>query len=211
MTASRKAAGRIIGKRKAVGASVAVAGAALLLATELPQGLSSAVGGSVALAELAARSPGARIGGVALKAKTPRLAPVAAAPGAPGTAVASVLSAAAGPEGPLAATGPVGPGGFPNEFFAPPVSDVASPGTPAGPGTAPPIDFGSVPVPPPGGGLIIVPGGPGGTTPTEPPVVVPPGPPIIPPIPEPSTWLMLIAGFGAIGSAMRRTRRVRFA
>jgi hypothetical protein len=33
-------------------------------------------------------------------------------------------------------------------------------------------------------------------------------PTLTPPIPEPSTWAMLIAGFGAIGFAMRRQRRV---
>ena len=48
----------------------------LLFATELPSALMQG-GGSKALAELLARSPGARVGGVALKAKKPRMAKAA--------------------------------------------------------------------------------------------------------------------------------------
>lgn len=237
MTARRKTAGRNNRNRKVAGAVLAISAAALLLATEAPQGLSKAVGGSTALAELAARSPGARIGGVALKAKSRRsaLAPVAsaAAPGgeAPGTAVASVLGTSAGPEGAVPTSGPIGPGGFPNDFLAPPVPGPLGPvgGVPSG--TAPGIDFGGVPGPQIGGLPIFVGGGPsgggggggGGGTGTLPPddddtpgggTLVPPPPTPIPgagPIPEPSTWLMLIAGFGFIGGAMRRGGRVRLA
>ena len=48
-----------------------------------------------------------------------------------------------------------------------------------------------------GGGV----GGGGGITPTE-------VPPEVPAVPEPSTWAMLLIGFGAIGTALRRRRRV---
>lgn len=228
MTARRVTAGRIIGKRKVAGATLAIATVALLLATGLPQRLSSAVGGSAALAELAARSPGARIGGVALKAKAPRsaLAPVAdaVAPAggtAPGPAVASVLGSSVGPEGPVPTSGPLGPGGFPSDFLAPAVP--GAPDTLAGgaPGAGPGVYFGIFPGPPIGGVPIFAPGGPGGGIPgggtpgggtpgggTLPPPLPPPG---SGPIPEPSVWLMLMAGFAVIGGAMRRSRRVRFA
>lgn len=223
MTARRKTAGRDIGKRKLVGLALTVAAATLVLATELPQGLSRALGGSAALAELAARSPGARIGGVALKGKTRfSLAPVAGvagpAAGAPGLGnpVASVQGASVGPEGPVPTSGPIGPGGFPNDFLAPGLAGVpiaAAPG--AAPGAGPPIDFGGGPLPIIGGLPIFVPGGPGGTIPPGTPggggvIVPPPLPPVPPagPIPEPSTWLLLIAGFGLTGGAMRRRRRV---
>lgn len=212
------------------GVTLAFAAAALLLTTELPQRLSAAVGGSTALAELAARSPGARIGGVALKAKTPRsaLAPVdAGGPAAGGSAspAASALGTSVGPEGSVPTTGP---GGFPGDIFAPAVPGaLAVPGSGA-PAIAPGPDFAGVPMPPTGGLPIFFPGvgggggGGSGTVPggNETPggqnpgggAVVPPGPtPGAGPIPEPSTWLMLIAGFAVIGSAMRRSRRVRFA
>ena len=47
-----------------------------------------------------------------------------------------------------------------------------------------------------GGGL---PGGGGGDVGNTPPVV-----PVIPAVPEPGTWLMMLLGFGVIGSVMRR-------
>lgn len=234
MTARRKAAGRIMRNRNVAGIALAVTATALLLATELPQGLAKAAGGSAALAELAARSPGMRVGGVALKAKTPRaaLAPIAAAapgPGAsvPGNAVASVLGTGVGPEGPIPTSGPVGSPGFSHGFLTPGVPGILGPGS--GPGSTPNTDFGGISSPPIGGGAIIAPGGgggggSGGGTPgagITPPggggapgggVIAPPAPlPSAGAIPEPSIWLMLMAGFGAIGSAMRRSRRVRLA
>lgn len=233
MTARRTTAGRIIGKRAVAGVTLAVAATALVLATEFPAGLSAVGGGSAALAELAARSPGMRIGGVALKAKAPRsaLAPAPdAAPGAaaPGSAVASVLGTAVGPEGPVPGSGPVGPGGFPSDFTAPDVPNSLAPGAPAGSEATPPADFSNIPSPPIGGVPIFGPGigggggtpGNGGETGTTPggetpggenPVAPPPPPPPVGPVPEPSVWLMLMAGFGFVGSAMRRARRVRLA
>lgn len=217
-----------MGKRKVAGVTLAIGTAALLLATELPQGLSKAVGGSTALAELAARSPGARIGGVALKAKAPRseLAPIAggAAPGLGGpeggTPVASVLGASGVPEGAVPSSGP---GGFPSDFLAPGIPDSIGAAAPAVASAAPGGLFGGVPLPGGGGLPLFIPGGTGGgggggggspgtgTTPGG-GLVPPPGPtPGAGAIPEPATWLMLIGGFAAIGSAMRRSKRVRFA
>jgi PEP-CTERM motif len=60
-----------------------------------------------------------------------------------------------------------------------------------------------------GGGA---PGGGGGTgsggIPGAPPPIAPPAviPPIISAVPEPSTWILLLFGFGAIGAALRRTK-----
>lgn len=216
MTARRTTAGRNNGKRVVASIVLAIATSAMLLSTELPAGFPPAGGGSAALAEIAARSPGPRIGGVALKAKSIGAlmapGPVAAAP-APGNAVASVLGTSAGPEGAVPGSGAVGPGGFPSDFLTPAApAEAGSPGVVSSPPTG---DFGSVALPPVGGLPIFVPGGGGGGGGGElapPPgggVVVPPGPGGA--IPEPSTWLMLIGGFGMIGHAMRRGRQARLA
>lgn len=42
-------------------------------------------------------------------------------------------------------------------------------------------------------------------------IPTPPTPPVLPPVPEPSTWAMMIMGFGLVGAARRRQARVRFA
>jgi PEP-CTERM motif len=63
-----------------------------------------------------------------------------------------------------------------------------------------------------GGGGGGAPGGGGGTgssgIPGAPPPIAPPAviPPIISAVPEPSTWILLLFGFGAIGAALRRTK-----
>lgn len=228
MTSSETTEGRSIKKMVAVGATLAVAGASLLLLTEFPPGLASGAGASTALAELAARSPGARIGGIALKAKTRRASPRSlargampaggAAPPALGAPIASVMSA--GPAGPLGAA-PAGLGSFPGDLILPATTVV--PGSSAVVAPAPGGGVGFVPGP--GGGGVIIgapPGGggtPGATTPTPtptptvtPPVVVPTPNPTTPPvaaIPEPATWAMLIAGFGFVGGRLRRRRHVR--
>ena len=127
MAAQSSSAGRK-GPRKGLTAVALVAAfGGILLATETPGGLIPGIGGSKALAELAARSPGVRLGGVALKAKKPRLAalPVGEGeetPAGPGseTPLANVLGTSAGPEGAVPGVGPLGPGGFP--------SDLANPG-----------------------------------------------------------------------------------
>lgn len=225
MAALRIIASRIGTKRTVVTGAVVASVAALLLATEVPSALLPAGGGSAALAELLARSPGMRVGGVALKAKQPRasLASVATddAPAAPGRSspTASVLGAAA-PEGPVPESGTLGPGGFPTDFIGPsvpsPIAGAPDFGSSGGPGV--------IGVPIFGGG-----GGGGGSvtpTPTETPPVTPTPnptdgtpvpqptpttPDVVPGVPEPSTWLMLIGGFGIIGGAMRRRRREAFA
>lgn len=234
MAAPRTIAGRIGTRRGAATGAVAASLAALLLAIEIPASLLSAGGASSALAELLARSPGARVGGVALKAKERRgaLAPIAteatlAESGTPASPIAAVIGSGAGPEGAIPTSGP---GGFPADFTAPdvpgelaaPPAAVAGPGAPVTGGT--PISGGGLAFFAPGGGGAAgsPPGGGGGIIDTTPnPTDTPPGPtdttPIGPPtgtvpgIPEPSTWALLIAGFGMTGAAMRRKRRAAIA
>src|SRR5689334_9880016 len=96
MTARLSEAGRISGKRAVAGMTLAAAATALVLTTGFPAE-NVLGGGSAALAELVARSPGARIGGIALKAKAPRsrVAPTAAA--APPASAGPALAAAPNP------------------------------------------------------------------------------------------------------------------
>ena len=65
------------------------------------------------------------------------------------------------------------------------------------------------------GGLLIPPigGGGGGSpgSPTAPGIVAGPIVGVTPAVPEPSTWLMMLFGFGAIGSALRRRGAVAVA
>lgn len=75
-------------------------------------------------------------------------------------------------------------------------------GTPTGsPPGVPPVVTPPV-APPTGTPTPSPPGGPPGVTP---PVVPPSGP--IPPIPEPGTWMLLILGIFAVGTALRRRSR----
>lgn len=165
--------------------------------------------GSAALASLFDRSPGARQGGVALKAKARRFA--AASPGArrPGRRPAAAAPA------PAAATPPDVATAVPPSIFLPealPGVGEAIPPIALGPDT--PVNGGGGFYNPGfggGGGGIFIPG-PGGN-PGGPIVDVPnppPGPPPTAAVPEPGTWLMLILGFGAVGAGLRR-RRVRVA
>lgn len=216
----RASAVRIGTKRRIATAGLVIAIGTMLLATEVPSAVLSAGGGTTALAELLARSPGARVGGVALKAKERRAA-LAAAPSTPsgpaGASPSAALSPVAGggtaPEGPIPG---FAPGGVPSDVFPPAVPQLAV----AGPGGDIPTGFGfpTTPIPGAGGGTFFVPGGgggggggtgitpePGPGTPTPVPTGPVPGP--VAPVPEPGTWLMLIAGFGMIGGAMRRRRR----
>lgn len=198
-----------------------------VLATELPAGVAPVAGSSAAVAELLARSPGARIGGLALKAKAPRVANASAPPSiapdageSPRNAFASVLGASTGSEGAIPGTSPIGPGGFPTDFINPVAPSEAAGNTSndSAPGGEPraPIVFGPVPPPPAVGSPIFGPAGPG--TPATPPAIsttppaetVPVGP-LTPGVPEPASWLMMILGFGVIGQALRTKLRVRMA
>ena len=169
---------------------------------------------SVTLAQLLARSPGVRVGGIALKAKKRRRTS-AFAESAPARSavpageklppVASVLSA-----GPVGEVVPGTPSAFPADFFPPLAS--AGGGAPGSSGAIPPTIFPPGPFPGGGGPLIVIP--PGGGSPGggggipggggNPDLPAPP-----PPVPEPATWLMMILGFGMVGSRLRHsTRRV---
>ena len=231
MSAHTNSAGRTKKSKVIAAVTLAVSAGALMLATELPSEISMGAGASSALAELVARSPGMRIGGVALKAKTPRagISPLAGtgpgpAEATPGTAVASVLGTAVGPEGAVPVIGAIGPGDFPSDFTAPGVpSDIGAPGSSStdfgtdtgSPGGGLPIFGGAIGGGGGGGGIIGGPGGgtpgtggPGGTGETGGDTGGMPSPaPVVPGVPEPSVWLMLIAGFGLIGRSMRRERR----
>ena len=94
--------------------------------------------------------------------------------------------------------------------YAAPIADepAGSDAVPQSGGFAPTIAGIGVGVP---GGTPVVPGGPGGggggpgTTPTTPTTPVTPEP-VPGPVPEPSTWLMLIGGVGLLGAGLRRRR-----
>lgn len=238
MTSLMKSLGRRK-RAKLATAAFAVAGAsALLFATEFPSGMSLTGGGSAALAELMARSPGMRTGGLALKGKAVRAMalPVGSAEsvptgpgeeaGAPRNAVASVLGASAGPEEGLPGALPGPDDAFPSDFTAPAVPSVTAPAGATSPG---PGGFGGFSPPSlGGGGPVILPPGPGATTPTD--TVPTPGPSETPPtgtptdtptstptvapplptgpVPEPQAWALLIVGFGIVGRSMRTRRRV---
>lgn len=232
MTAPVKSMGRNKRAKLATAVTVVAGASALLLATEVPSGISLLGGGSTALAELIARSPGVRMGGVALKAKAPRAiispdpatASISGVPAeeaiAPRNAIASVFGTSAGPEGPVVGVIPGSDSPFPSDFVAPAVPTAGLPEStfpnPVNPGVAPFPFLGGIGSGGGGGGgpLIITPGGPGGTipgTPTDqPPVDVPPQPPQVGGVPEPQAWALLIIGFGAVGFSMRQKRRAAF-
>ncbi|HTI31998.1 MAG TPA: hypothetical protein VL405_07680 [Sphingomonas sp.] len=158
-----------------------------VVATKVPQ-VRRAVHKATAprLAERPQRRPAA-LSNVALPPCTP-VAPFATLP-----RVAAALPAAVLPEQPglvpTAASGPENTGAAYNPGFYAPGAFLPGPGgTLGGGGTG-------------GGGVIIPPGGGGGG-------VVPPAPPTSG-VPEPETWLQVLAGFGVAGGAFRvyRVRR----
>ena len=57
-----------------------------------------------------------------------------------------------------------------------------------------------------GGGFIGGGGGGGGIAPPPPPPPPPPSPPVVAAVPEPSTWILLLMGFAAVGSSLRRNK-----
>lgn len=206
MTAPVKSMGRNKRAKLATAATVVAGASALLLATEIPSGISLFGGGSAALAELIARSPGVRMGGLALKAKAPRAmvspdsatAAISGVPAeeglAPRNAVASVLGSSAGPEGPVDNAIPGNDSPFPSDFVAPSVPTVDAPAgvtgsTPGGPGSTPFPFPGGIGGGGGGGGgpLIITPGGPGGTIPGGPTDNTPGTPTEEPPVVVPPT------------------------
>jgi len=158
---------------------------AVVAAALLQPSIASAIQDGKGLAELAGRSPGKRIGGIALKGKKPKAGAVRTARGtrrARGSQ-AMVLASAVVPEGPI-------PGYLPGEevptdFNAPDIPIEALPQV---------ADFGGGPALP-GGSLFFF-----GPFPVGPGAAPPPA------VPEPSTWLMLIAGFGILGWSVRRKR-----
>ncbi len=184
MVALRAAAGRSKGKTALVGAMLTVVAGSLVLWTGFPSAFASDGGGSATLAELAARSPGARIGGIALKAKPKRNTPFAMvrSAAAPGEAVPAGLGAPI-PDSSLASALGAGP-----SIFGPLPSGVAAPGLAVAPAPIPGGGFGFVPVPG-GGGVIIGPGGggtPGGGTPGGGSAITPTPSPTGSPNPQPT-------------------------
>lgn len=159
----------------------------IVAAALLQSGWSAVAQDSRALAELAGRSPGKRIGGVALKGKEKRVAPVRTAKREkpPRGSEAMVLANSVVPEGPV-------PGFLPGEEV--PI-DFAAPDIPIE-ALQQVNDYGGY-APFPDGSLLFFGPFPGGTG------------PVIGGIPEPQTWLMLIAGFGVVGFGMRRKSRFR--
>lgn len=154
------------------------------------------------LSVLAARSPGARQGGMLIKTKRHFTGPArkhrAPAADLPSERVLSTVRTrptAAGPIAPLVAApdlafldvpaglgvpGIVGPAsGLPTAFDVPTIGFGEFPG------------IATAPLPPPGAGPAPPPGG----SPTAPPAV-----------PEPATWLLLIIGIGTAGALVRRER-----
>lgn len=190
MTALRAKAGRSKRTLALVGASLIATIASLLVMTDFPRAFAADGGGSATLAELAARSPGMRVGGIALKAKTrraPAVGRVARSPAglgeAPAAPMASVLSS--GPGGPETVPGL---GTFPSDFVQP-AAPAALPVIGGAPGVVP----GFAPGPGPvliGGGGAPVPGGGGSVVPTPTPTPSPsptPSPtPTGTPAPEPT-------------------------
>ena len=210
MTAKPMSSGRKGRTRAIVAIMLAMSAGSLFLTTELPSGVPLGTRASAALAELAARSPGMRMGGVSLKAKIRRAAVLPVADLAPGDAATPARESAVGPEGSVPTIGAIGPGDLSGVFGAPEIPALASaPTVPASPS----YDFGTSNIPPIGGVAIF--GGPGGGTGGGPGggggTILPPPPPVIPGIPEPGLWLMLMSGFGLIGASMRRERRARTA
>lgn len=147
---------------------------------------------------IAQRSPGIRTRAIMGKGKMK---------GAPPTRLARALPRVrdtGGPEAPLPAAGPAAlPDAFAALADAPAPAAVADAGAPGGAAVPGPGGwFLFAPIPGPGfgggGGFPIIIGGPPGEEEPGPPVVPPPA------VPEPSTWAMMLFGFGALGYALRR-------
>lgn len=220
--------GRKMGLIGLSGLTVVVATVGLMAATTGASGIAAGTAGSSVLSALAARSPGFRVGGIALKSKRRRaaLSPVGEAPAGadevPETPYASVLSAFSeeGFNTPVLETEipAIGADMFPRDFLpggdtSPALSDSVTGGN--SPSFIGPIGGG--PGGGGGGGIIIPPSTPTNSPQPEPTLIAPtpeptpdrgPPPPPVIPVPEPATWLMLILGFGFVGSRMRRGQNI---
>jgi hypothetical protein len=162
-------------------------------------------------------------GGVPTEAMSPGERREAAAAAAPASPAGREAAAAAPPiassfaEGVAGAAVPL----FPVPAGQNPLGDGPLPGgviaQPPGDGAPPASDPGALPFPPiiivPGGGgsVVVLPpdagGGGGGGGGSAPPVPGDPGTPPVTPIPEPSTWALLLAGLAMVAWTVRRQRR----
>lgn len=178
--------------------------------------------GTDLLALMKARSPGERMAG-AETSKQAKLAPIAAALPASSPPVSRVLSSAApaaavipavvAPAAPLAAASPAAVLPIAPIVAAPLVAaPVAAAGIPAGVGALGLLPLAAVGSGGSGGGLAVTPPGGGAAPPptggTPPPTGGGETPPPAPAVPEPATWLMMITGFGLLGTALRRRRKL---
>ena len=176
-------------------AIAALAGTAVVAGVAMAPGGRDLVSGTGTdlMSMLSARSPGVRSEG-AVTTKGPRMAALSQ-PAAPRRHAAAVVPPAAIP----AASAPVA--------LAAPAA--VAPVAPIAPAVAAAPVYAAAPafIPGPGGGStllplpVILPGG-GDDDVT----ITPPSP--TPAIPEPGTWLMMIVGFGILGTALRRRRRI---
>ncbi|NNM78152.1 PEPxxWA-CTERM sorting domain-containing protein [Sphingomonas sp. ID1715] len=199
------------GRLPAVKFAAAFALAALGSATTMGEGLLSAGAAAVAQATdlVADRSPGARTGASITKGKPridvgrvaralPRIRDARASSHPPAARAAQALPRAAA-AAPVAAAAPalVGPA-----VAEGPVAFFGAPGGGGGFISGPGVFLPSF-----GGG-----GGGGGGIVLLPPEESPPEtvvPPVAAPVPEPSSWALLIVGFGVIGAALRTSKESR--
>ncbi len=194
--------------RKGIRKGWAFAPAALIVFGGAYAFSSSPMGGNAIAAALAdplsvfaARSPGGRAPGALTQTKASRSKgaerPVELAEVFPSERVLSNIRTRQPDE--------FAPADLPDALFVGPVAGPAGGAVPGIDAVTPvvPTGNGGIPIFTPGGIGPVVPGGGGGTgePPTEPTT------PVTPSVPEPTTWLMMIAGFFAVGYALRSRRR----
>lgn len=201
--------------RKSISKAWGIAPAAVLVLGGAYAFSNSPMGGQAIAAALAdplsvfsARSPGGRAPGALTQTKPARSKgaqrPVELAEVFPSERVLSNIRTRQPDE--------FAPADLPDALFIGPVAGPVGGGAVPGIDTLAPVlptGVGSVPIFTPGGIGPIVPGGGGGGGTGEPPTTTPvePTPPVTPSVPEPTTWLMMIAGFFAVGLGLRSRRR----